>query len=125
LRQIILAAPDIDVELFKRLAESFRSKANRVTLYASSKDRALSMSRRIHDRPRAGETGAGIVVMPGIDTIDVSAVDTELDGHSYYGDNRSVISDIFQLLRHGFPPGERFGLVQVLAPSGRYWLFRP
>ena len=125
LRQIILAAPDIDVELFKKLAESFRLKANRITLYASSKDRLLAISKQIHDRPRAGEAGADIVVIPGIDTIDVSAVDTELDGHSYYGDNRSVVSDIFQLLRSGSPPGERFGLAQVIAPSGRYWLFRP
>jgi esterase/lipase superfamily enzyme len=125
LRQVILAAPDIDVEFFKRLAEGFRSKASRITLYASSSDKALAMSTEIHDHPRAGATGADIIVLPGIDTIDASAVDTEFDGHSYYGDNRSVVSDIFQLLRSGSPPGERFGLVQVLAPAGRYWQFRP
>jgi esterase/lipase superfamily enzyme len=125
LREIILAAPDISVELFKSLAEGFRLKANRITLYASSKDRALILSKLISDHPRAGETGADIVVIEGIDTIDVSAVDTELAGHFYYGDNRSVVSDIFQLIRSGSPPGERFGLIQVLAPAGRYWLFRP
>ena len=125
LRQIVLAAPDINVEVFKRLAEGFRLKADRITLYASSKDHALALSKQIHDHPRAGETGAGIVVMPGIDTIDVSAVDTDLDGHSYYADNRSVISDIFQLLRSNAPPSDRFGLAQVLAVGGRYWLFRP
>lgn len=124
-REIILAAPDISVELFKSLAEGFRLKAHRITLYASSKDRALAISKAINDHPRAGETGANIVVIPGVDTIDVSAVDTELAGHFYYGDNRSVVSDIFQLLRSGSPPGERFGLFQMLAPAGRYWLFRP
>jgi esterase/lipase superfamily enzyme len=125
LREIVLAAPDISVGLFKRLAEGFHSKAKRITLYASSRDHVLVLSKLINDHPRAGETGVDIVVMPGIDTIDVSAVDTELAGHFYYGDNRSVVSDIFQLIRSVSPPGERFGLVRMLAPAGPYWLFRP
>jgi hypothetical protein len=41
--------------------------------------------------PRAGESGENIVVLPNIDTIDVSAVDTSLMGHTYYGDNTTVL----------------------------------
>jgi hypothetical protein len=48
--------------------------------------------------------------VPGIDTIDVSAVDTDLIGHVYYGDNRSVLTDISELFRSARPPEERFGL---------------
>jgi esterase/lipase superfamily enzyme len=121
-RQVIIAAPDIDVRVFKQLAKSLRSDPT--TLYASSNDRALALSRIMHDDRRAGEAGQGILVLPGIDTIDVSYVDTSLDGHSYYGDNKTVVSDLFYLLR-GLPPKDRFGLKQMSGPTGLYWLFRP
>jgi esterase/lipase superfamily enzyme len=124
-RQVILAAPNLDVELFEQLATTFPSNADRVTLYASSQDPWLALSHQIHDHRRAGESGQGIVVMPGIDTIDVSAIDTSLDGHFYYADNRSVLSDIFVLLRSGSPPQKRFGIVSITSAAGVYYLFRP
>ena len=125
-REVMITAPDIDVELFKQLLVAFRFRAARITLYASSRDRILGFSRAIHGgHPRAGESGANVVIAPGLDTVDVSLVDTGLDGHSYYGDNRSVISDMFYLLRSGLPPKLRFGLYRMLAPLGEYWLFRP
>jgi len=48
-----------------------------------------------------------------MDTVDVSNLDTDLVGHSYYGDSRSVLSDMFDLLSTGLPPGKRFGLRAV------------
>jgi len=65
------------------------------------------------------------VILPGIDTIDVSNVDTDLLGHSYYGDNRSVLSDLFNLIRLGAPPELRFGLRPEMHGSARYWIFAP
>ena len=53
--------------------------ADRVTLYASSSDEALALSKQVHGYPRAGESGDQLVVVPGIDTIDVSAVNTGTD----------------------------------------------
>jgi hypothetical protein len=66
-----------------------------------------------------------VVVVPGLDTIDVSAIDTNLMGHFYYGDNRSVLTDIFYLLRDARPPGERFGLRQVGQGPRQWWVFKP
>ena len=43
---------------------------------------------------RAGDSGDDITLFKGIDTIDVSSVDTNLIGHFYYGDNRSVLSEL-------------------------------
>ena len=93
--QIILAAPDVDAEIFRRdLAPALVQSARRVTLYASSNDQALVASKKVHGHARAGDSGAGLVVVPGIETIDVSTLDTSLLGHSYYGSSDPILLDI-------------------------------
>ena len=96
-----------------------------MTLYASARDRALQLSKRLHNFPRAGDLRDLVTIVDGMDTIDATAVDTDLLGHSYYADNRTVISDLFQLLRYGASPSERFGMHPMSAPGGRYWRFAP
>lgn len=124
--EILLTAPDIDAEVFADLAQIFRRTGNRVTLYASSNDEALKLSKKVHGYPRAGDSGPGVVVLSGIDTIDVSAVDTSLLGHSYFGDNSTVIADMFNLLRERQPPDRRFGLKKKEKAAGLvYWVFSP
>ncbi len=124
-REIVLTAPDIDAEVFQGLASEIKKTGARVTLYASSNDEALRISQEIHGNPRAGESGDRIVVLPGMDTVDVSAVDTSLLGHSYYGDNRSVLADLFRLLQEGKPPGERPRLLPKEKNGLRFWEFQP
>ncbi|MBA3727286.1 MAG: alpha/beta hydrolase [Armatimonadetes bacterium] len=125
LNQIVFAAPDIDAATFKDLAETFGPKASRFTLYASSDDIALKASKAIHKYSRAGESGLDLVVAKSVDTVDVTTVDTSLLGHSYYGENRSVLADMFYVIRNGTPPDERFGLVPKDKYGLRYWAFRP
>jgi esterase/lipase superfamily enzyme len=125
IRQIVFAAPDIDAATFKDLAIGFLKKAERFTLYASSNDKALMISRVIHKHPRAGDSGFDLVVIDSLDTVDATAIDTSLFGHSYYGDNRSVITDIFELVRRGTAPHERAGLSAKSKYGARYWLFNP
>ncbi|HKW35441.1 MAG TPA: alpha/beta hydrolase [Candidatus Acidoferrum sp.] len=124
-RQIILTAPDIDSGVFRQLSEAVSLAGDRVTLYASSMDEALAASKVFHGYPRAGESGENIVVVNGIDTVDASAVNTSLLGHSYYSENRSVLSDIFRLVRDGAPPSDRFGLTLIKHGDMNYWAFRP
>ena len=81
--------------------------AERVTLYASSNDEALRLSKKLHGYPRAGEAGRDIVILPGMDTVDCTAVDTSLLGHSYYGDSGSVLSDIVEVLEDAKPADQR------------------
>ncbi len=122
-REVILAAPDVDQDVFKQLAAAMEKSADRVTLYASSHDEALAASKKLHEFPRAGEAGRNLLVMKGIDTIDVSTVDTSLLGHSYFGDNGSVISDIHRLLTQGSPPNQRSCLSQASLLNLAYWVF--
>lgn len=123
LRQLVFAAPDIDAATFRDLAAAFHEKVERVTLYASSDDLALKASKLVHRYPRAGESGLDLVILNAVDTIDATAVDTSLLGHSYYGDNRSVLADMFDLIRRGSAPHARFGLVAKDRYGSRYWLF--
>ena len=122
-QQIVLTAPDIDKGVFLQLADNIKKAGGRVTLYASTKDMALGASGWLHRGARAGESGEDIVVVEGIDTVDASAVDASLLGHSYFGGSRSVVGDLFTLLRKGDAPGSRFGLTPVKLGQREYWRF--
>lgn len=123
--QIVLTAPDIDADTFVQLADAVRLNSQMTTLYASSNDAALIASRRLQTYRRAGDVSGGVVIVPGIDTVDVSAVNTDLVGHAYYGDNTSVISDIFLVVTQGLPPPKRPRLRPTGAPPRQYWRFVP
>jgi esterase/lipase superfamily enzyme len=125
LTEVILTAPDIDAEVFKRdIAPRLAAAGRPITLYASSEDVALAASRKVHGNPRAGDSGQGLVVVSGIETIDATAVDTSLLGHSYFGDSRSVLSDMFYLIRERKRADDRFGLRRMDSSAGRYWEFK-
>jgi esterase/lipase superfamily enzyme len=123
-REVILTAPDIDADVFRRdLAPAIVKTANRVTLYASSNDEALKLSKTVHGYPRAGDSGGQLVVVPGIDTVDVSSVDTSLLGHSYYGSNGTVLADLLDLLEGSKPPQQRRWLRPMQLGTLLYWVF--
>ena len=123
-REVVLTAPDIDAEVFRRdIAPAIIRTADRVTLYASSNDKALGVSKQFHGYPRAGESGENLVIVPGVDTVDVSAIDSSLIGHSYYGSNDTVVADMIDLLVSSKPPDLRRWLKPALFGQGRYWVF--
>jgi len=121
--QIILAAPDIDAEIFCRdVAPTLSSASKRVTLYASSNDQALVASKRVHGYARAGDSGGDLVVVPGVETIDVSVLNTSLLGHSYYGTSNPVLLDIRQLMELALPAAKRQWLIPQPHGNLTYWL---
>ncbi|HVN41828.1 MAG TPA: alpha/beta hydrolase [Steroidobacteraceae bacterium] len=129
-RQLVLAAPDVDADVFRReIGPAILGKGPRVTLYASSNDKALAASRGVHGGyHRLGESGRDLVVLRGLDTVDASTVSTELLGHSYYQDSGTVMSDLVYLIRRSLTPEQRekFALQRVSdAALGLYWRFKP
>jgi esterase/lipase superfamily enzyme len=125
IREVILAAPDIDADVFRQqLLPSLAGVSNPLTLYASSEDSALRASKAIHGYARAGESGPGLVVAQGVETIDASGVDTGLIRHNYFAEQRSALSDMFYLVQKHSRAAERFGLQAVDGTMGRYWTFR-
>ena len=126
LREVIFAAPDINADTFRKFAEKFSNRASRFTLYVSNADIALSASQKAHKYPRAGDSGDGVVLSEGLETIDASAVDKNFLGHSYFCDNRVVLQDMFNLIMEGQSAAKpRFGLKEQITPEGRYWAMQP
>lgn len=125
IKQMILVAPDMDADTFRheiapRLARSYLP----VTLYASSGDRALLASKTFNGHPRAGDSGRGLVVVPGVETVDATDASRGLLGHAYFMEDRRIMEDIYAILTTGQPSDNRFGLEAVDTPEGRYWTFR-
>jgi len=124
--QVILAAPDIDADEFRMsIAPAMQRTAQRLTLYASARDDALLASQLVHHGPRAGDAGEGLVVVPGIDTIDVTAIDTSPWGHSYYGSSDPVLHDLRELFSRAIPPRDRTWLSPAERNGLTYWIFQP
>jgi hypothetical protein len=60
-----------------------------------------------------------------METIDATAVDTSFMGHAYFAEERTLLSDLFYLVRDGSPADKRFSLIGADCPSGHYWKFKP
>jgi esterase/lipase superfamily enzyme len=120
--QVILAAADVDADTFRNLCGAYGRVSRRTTLYVSSRDRAIEASRWLHDFARAGLLPP-IMVVPGIDTINVTNVDLTKLGHGYIAGARGVLEDMHQLLVYDAPPDRRFSLRQGETDAGeRYWI---
>lgn len=124
-REIIMIAPDIDADVFRReMAPRLARTGIHISLYASSKDRALMASKAFHGYPRAGDSGESLVIVDGMETIDASETSGGLLGHSYYAEDRRIMEDIYGLLQTGQRADDRFGLRAMETAEGRYWTFR-
>ncbi len=129
LNQIILAAPDVDRDVFSNLAAKIQQYGRGVTMYCSSNDLAMSVARRVAGGvPRAGDvSGDGPVIVAGVDTIDVSQTSTDLFAlnHSTYAERSALLNDIGLLLQTGErPPDARIPILQrVASPRGDFWRY--
>ncbi|WP_282134727.1 alpha/beta hydrolase [Seonamhaeicola maritimus] len=123
IKEIILAAPDIDADVFRNdIAPKMASKIQKpITLYVSSDDLALKASKALHGNPRAGDSGSGLVIVKGVETIDASGVDTSFLSHSYFADTNSIISDIFDIIKSGKRALNRERLKLMKFSDDIYW----
>lgn len=121
--QIILAAPDLDVDTFKQAAHVYPALSESTTIYASSKDIAVGGARILMGYPRLGFVPP-ITVMPDIDTIKVKHFDIHnLLGHSFFAEAEALLSDMFDLIHHGQRPKERQRPKRQTTEDGKtYWL---
>ncbi|NNK83559.1 MAG: alpha/beta hydrolase [Flavobacteriaceae bacterium] len=123
IKEIILAAPDIDADVFKRdIAPKMVELVQKpITLYVSADDVALKASKALHGYSRAGDSGDGIVLIDGIETIDATGVDTSFLSHSYFADTTSIITDIFDLIKTGKRAKSRKQLKLIELRNSIYW----
>jgi len=121
--QIILAAPDVDRDLFLDLAHLYQEHGERCTLYASNRDIAVHASSWVHWGNRAGYF-TPYTVAPGVDTIAVPDFNVDLLGHGYFATAGRLLHDMWTLLHHASPPGKRQGLEPLRSNDGDAWRLR-
>lgn len=123
-KEIILTAPDVDADVFKReIAPKLVAGCDKITLYVSDGDKALLASKKVHGYPRLGDAATGIAVVPGVETVDASGLDTSFLEHSYFAESGSVLKDIRRLVLEGLRAAQR-GLTEKQASANeRYWKF--
>ena len=128
LGQLLMAAPDIDRDHYRGMAAGVRKTVAGMTLYASAADKALAVSKRLAGNiARAGDVPiGGPIVLPDIDSIDMTAIGDELLGHATYAQQRSVLNDVALAILGRRPPHTR--LVEIRGvPEGSesplYWRF--
>lgn len=125
LKELFLVAPDIDSDLFKQsIVPSILQTKIPVTLYTSSKDKALFVSKVFNGNRRVGDSSKSIFVMPGIETVDVSNVDESIVGHTYFANNRPVVTDIQLIIKNKLRATKR-NLLNRSYNKNVYWEFRP
>lgn len=96
---LILAAPDVDVDIIRKIESNF-AKYKNVTLYSSDSDLAIGASDLVHDNKRAGNSQPPCV-FNNVETIDVSEIKRPIFslGHSYYAETLKIFTDMYYLLR--------------------------
>ncbi len=126
IKEIILAAPDIDASVFiGNIVPEITQNFKNITLYASSNDNALLGSELFHgNRPRAGDAGDGLVVVPGIETIDVSSIDSSLLGHSYIAGAKSILDDLEAIFTTGKRAKNRVNMTPNMKNGHNYWVLK-
>jgi esterase/lipase superfamily enzyme len=121
LGQIVLAAPDIDAQLFTQLAVAYSTLGTGTTMYVSAKDKALDLSHALHSYARAGFTPP-VTVLPSIDTIEVTDIDLSLIGHEYFAAAEPVLYDMKAFLDGESDPDRRVRLRKGTEHPGEYWV---
>jgi esterase/lipase superfamily enzyme len=127
--QVILAAPDVDRDAFENIARELAGVSRGITMLAAGNDLALDISRRFWGGvPRAGDIPpGGPLVTEGVDTIDITAVSTDVFAlnHSGYAEKIALLADIQVLIQTGErPPDRRVPILErVKTQKGDYWRY--
>jgi len=127
IEKVVMAAPDVDQETFRlNWAKQVLNLGIHFTLYASDRDLTMSFSETLQGGFRMGQGGKNLLKMRGLDVVDASAVTRDFFGlnHSYFGDQASVLADLFYLLRQKKTPEKRPNLLRLDPPYFSVWAMR-
>ena len=119
-QQMVFAAPDVDADDFTDRVKELGWMAHRMTLYASSKDRALYLSSIVNGGYRRAGDAAAPITVAGLDTVDTTEVGGEGLGHGDYADR--ALDDFRAIIWLSLQPRSRCVLVRKKQLSGGdYW----
>ncbi len=111
---VVLLAPDMDFEIFRKLLPRIAKLARRITIYTAPSDKPLALSAQLHGYPRLGQSGNDVARLAGVEVIDVGALPTSsTSGHLYHLYDATVGHDLDQLLNGGLRAEARENLVHL------------
>ncbi len=95
INQLILNAPDFEVNAFRQFSKNLKKVSNHTTLYCSPNDKAMIASKTFNNNARLG----ACAFVDDVDTINVGLIDdpTLGLGHGYYS-SRAILDDVFHTL---------------------------
>jgi esterase/lipase superfamily enzyme len=124
---VVLASPDLDVDVMEQRfsAERFPDVCERLTVYVSKKDTAISVAEWLfQSRERLGKlrpedlseaAREWLTRMGKVDIVD-ARVKTGFMGHTYYHSSPAVSSDLMLAVRFGYAPGSPQRPLRQVAP---------
>ncbi|CAA6808683.1 MAG: Lipoprotein, putative [uncultured Sulfurovum sp.] len=120
--QIILAAPDVDADVFTELSTAYTKLSEQTTLYISKRDKAVGLSKWLHSHNRAGFTPP-VCMVDHINTIEVEEEVNLLElGHGYFAQHQSLLNDMRNLLHFNLDANNRNHLQhQKVSAFHGYW----
>ena len=129
---LILAAADLDLQVVGQrvVAEGLLTLSERLTIYISNEDRAISLASWLFDSVRrlgklrssdlTAEQKANVVRTHRLHLIDARVGPTDLFGHSYFYQDPAVSSDLILVLRDNRDPGAENGR-PLLSEDAGFW----
>ncbi len=130
LETLVLAAPDLDAEVFDQrfLKERVYTAAKRTTIYLNREDGAIGVASFIFGSGRRlgglriedldAESQALLGALPGLEFVECAVVG-RAGGHDYVFRDPSALSDLAILLREGAPAGSAARPLERI--SGGFW----
>jgi esterase/lipase superfamily enzyme len=108
LGNVVLAAPDVDADVFRQEARTISGLPESITLLASSQDKALKASAELAGNvPRAGQLIDGKPIqVPGIVAVDLSEIEVGQGGiaaHGAFANQPLVVTRMGALLQRDDP----------------------
>ncbi|MBW2540669.1 MAG: alpha/beta fold hydrolase [Deltaproteobacteria bacterium] len=135
--EVVLTAPDVDHEEFdEQFKQEIKALSNNLTVYVSSNDRALVLSRLVNRARRRGESTltpdqleeavrVAELIDPDSDLVtlvDVTPVNRTRNFHNFSLETPEFFDDLYLRLTNETPPRSRL-LYRIKTPDGtHYWV---
>lgn len=132
IKNVMLAAPDVDFDVFRRQIMAMGVRPSLFTIFVSRDDEALAVSRRVWgDKPRVGAVDPGaepyrdVLQQDRIQVVDLTEISSgDQLGHTKFAESPSVVRSIGARLASGQSlndgqagVGQKLGLVAAGAAS--------
>jgi esterase/lipase superfamily enzyme len=133
---VALVAPDVRKAYFQQTLQLGPNISPILSVYANSNDVALLASYGVNRSPAIGLGGRFRLIMPGVDTVDVSALDRDVcafwnlgkarcRNHTHAFDVQPVADDIADLLKSRKPAAARGLIEKQASDSLTYYEIEP